>query len=268
MKHPEAHSPDTVASPEMVSKEAERRLAELAEAVAARDNFIAVAAHELRNPMTPIIGQLELLLKGVRTGKFAPDQVEVRLERIHRSMGHYLKRAATLLDVSRISSGKFRMSPAPCDLGEVVRLVADNFDETARHAGARLEIDAPSSVPGSWDRLALEQIIDNLVSNAIKYGGKNPVILSITDPQDPSRVVIEVRDYGPGISPRNKERIFGQFERAIGADERQTGFGVGLWVVGQIVEAMEGTIAVIDAQGGGTIFKVVLPRYLKVDRHD
>ena len=268
MTHPETHPLDPVASPETVSKEAERRLAELAEAVAARDNFIAVAAHELRNPMTPIIGQLELLLKGVRTGRFGPDQVEARLERIHRSMRHYLKRAATLLDVSRISSGKFRIAPAPCDLGEIVRLVADNFDETARHAGSRLEIDAPQCLPGSWDRLALEQIIDNLVSNAIKYGGRNPVILSIADLQNDSRVVIEVRDHGPGISPRNKERIFGQFERAIGADERQAGFGVGLWVVGQIVEAMEGTITVIDAHGGGTIFKVVLPRYLRVDAHD
>ena len=268
MTVPEAHPPEQAALPQAVAEEAQHRLAELAEAVAARDNFIAVAAHELRNPMTPIIGQLELLLKGVRAGRFAPDQIEARLERIHRSMGHYLKRAATLLDVSRITSGKFRMTPTPCDLGEVVRLVADNFDETARHAGARLEIDAPQSLPGSWDRLALEQIIDNLVSNAIKYGGSSPVFLSVADPQDGSRVVIEVRDHGPGISARNKERIFGQFERAIGADERQTGFGVGLWVVGQIVEAMEGTITVNDAHDGGTIFKVVLPRYPGICRHD
>ena len=99
--------------------------------------------------------------------------------------------------------------------------------------------------------------------------GQEPrILVSVADPQDGSRVVIEVRDHGPGISPRNKERIFGQFERAIGADERQTGFGVGLWVVGQIVEAMEGEITVIDAHGGGTIFKVVLPKYLRVNAHD
>jgi two-component system, OmpR family, sensor kinase len=183
-------------------------------------------------------------------------------------MGHYLKRAATLLDVSRITTGKFKMVPAACDLGEVVQLIADTFDETARHAGALLEIDAPKSVPGSWDRLALEQIIDNLVSNAIKYGGKNPVVVSVEDPQDGPRVAIRVRDHGPGISARNKERIFGQFERAIGADERQSGFGVGLWVVGQIVEAMEGTITVNDAEGGGTVFTVVLPRYLGADSHE
>ena len=263
MTRPEAHSPEPVAPPETVSENAERRLAELVEAVAARDNFIAVAAHELRNPMTPIIGQVELLLKDVRNGRYVPDQIEIKLERIHRSMRHYLKRAATLLDVSRITSGNFRMAPTPCDLGEVVRLIAESFEETARHAGASLDVDAPQSLPGLWDRLALEQVIDNLVSNAIKYGGKGVVCLSAAEAQTSSRVVIEVRDHGPGISPRNKERIFGKFERAIGADERQTGFGVGLWVVGQIVEAMEGTITVNDAEGGGTVFRVVLPKLLR-----
>ena len=267
MTLPEAKPPEPVALSERVSAEAERRLAELLNAVAARDNFIAVAAHELRNPMTPIIGQLELLLNGVRSGKYSLDEIEIRIERIHRSMGHYLKRAATLLDVSRITSGNFKMAPAPCDLGEVVRLIAESLEETARHAGASLKVDAPQSFLGSWDRLALEQIIDNLVSNAIKYGGGGPVVLSVADPQDASRVVIEVRDHGPGISPRNKQRIFEKFERAIGADERQTGFGVGLWVVGQIVEAMEGTITVNDAQGGGTVFRIVLPRFLRTGNH-
>ena len=267
MTIPEAHASDAVLPPETKSEEAQHRLAELAEAVAARDNFIAIAAHELRNPMTPMIGQIELLLKGLKTNKYSLEQVEAKLELIHRSMGHYLKRAATLLDVSRISSGKFKLTPTPCDLGEIVRLVVDTFDETARHAGAVLEINAPQTLPGSWDRLALEQIIDNLVSNAIKYGGKNPVLLSVQDPQD-GFIAIRVRDHGPGISPRNKERIFGQFERAVGLDERQTGFGVGLWVVGQIIEAMEGTICVNDADGGGSEFIVVLPRYLRTATHD
>ena len=257
----DAHSPDRVVLPASVSDEL--RLTELLAAVAARDNFIAVAAHELRNPMTPIVGQIELLLKGVKAGKYSSAQVEERLIRIHQSMQNYLRRAATLLDVSRITSGNFKLAPVPCDLGEIIRFVAETFGETARHAGTLLEVDAPQSIPGSWDRLALEQVIDNLVSNAIKYGGKSPVLVSVEDPPGGSSVVIRVRDHGPGISPQNKERIFGQFERAIGADERQTGFGVGLWVVGQFVEAMEGVISVTDAEGGGTVFEVVLPKYSK-----
>ena len=149
MTLPEAKPPEPVALSERVSAEAERRLAELLNAVAARDNFIAVAAHELRNPMTPIIGQLELLLNGVRSGKYSLDEIERRIERIHRSMGHYLKRAATLLDVSRITSGNFKMAPVPCDLGEVVRLIAENLEETAKHAGASLKVEAPQNFPGT-----------------------------------------------------------------------------------------------------------------------
>ena len=265
MTRPKAHRSDLIVEPEASSEETERRLAELTEAVAARDNFIAVAAHELRNPMTPMIGQIELLLNGVKAGKYSPAEVVLRLERIHKSMGHYLKRAATLLDVSRITCGKFRLIPAPCDLGEVIRQIAETFDDAARHSGAMLQVDVPQQVAGSWDRLALEQIIDNLLSNAIKYGGKNPILVSLKDPQESSYVTIAVRDHGPGISPRDKERIFGQFERAIGTDERQSGFGVGLWVVGQIVEAMEGTITVTDVVGGGTAFTVVIPRYSRTD---
>lgn len=271
----EAHLSDPAAPSNSGSDHALARLAEMADAIAARDNFIAVAAHELRNPMTPIIGQIELLLNGLRSGRYAKDQIETRLERIHRSMGHYLKRTATLLDVSRITSGKFSMTPAPCDLADVIRVVADSFDETARHAGASLHIEAPAALPGSWDRLALEQIIDNLVSNAIKYGGRHPVHLTVaarpdegTAARGEGRVVIEVRDQGPGISTRDKERIFGQFERAIGVNERQTGFGVGLWVVGQIVEAMDGTISVTDAPGGGSVFTVMLPRYPRTENHE
>ena len=264
MTLPEADPTGPTELPNANLEVAQRRLAELAEAVAARDNFIAVAAHELRNPMTPILGQIELLLRGVKVSKFSPAQVEERLERIHRSMVHYLKRAAILLDVSRIASGKFKLAPVPCDLGEIIRFVVESFDEMARHSGALLSVEAPPSLSGSWDRIALEQIIDNLVSNAIKYGGRNPVIVFLQEQRD-SHVIIEVRDRGPGISARNKERIFGQFERAIGAEEQQSGFGVGLWVVGQIIDAMEGTIAVSDGAGGGTVFTVVLPRYLKAD---
>jgi two-component system, OmpR family, sensor kinase len=265
MSSPEAHPSEAAVPPDVALEEAERRLAELAEAVAARDNFIAIAAHELRNPMTPMMGQIELLLNGVKANKYSLTQIEDRVERIHRAMGHYLKRAATLLDVSRITSGKLRLALAPCDLGQIVREIAETFDEAARHTGASIKVNAPESLSGIWDRLALEQIIDNLVSNAIKYGGKKQVIVSVEDPGDAAHVLIRVRDHGPGISPSDKARIFGQFERAVGLNENQTGFGVGLWVVGQVVEAMKGEITVNDAQGGGTIFQVVLPRHLKAD---
>src|SRR5690348_14358491 len=99
-------------------EELQQRNAELRAAVAARDAFIAVAAHELRNPMTPMIGQIDLLLRGLRAGRYTPQQIEQRLERVRLVMNHYLKRATTLLDVSRITTGKLILAPTSFDLAD------------------------------------------------------------------------------------------------------------------------------------------------------
>jgi signal transduction histidine kinase len=108
----------------------------------------------------------------------------------------------------------------------------------------------------------MEQIIDNLVSNAIKYGAHRPV--EVCAEERDNTVCIRVRDHGPGISVEDRARIFGRFERAVGSDERRSGFGVGLWVVGQLIDAMGGTIKVDDAQGGGSVFIIILPRHVDV----
>jgi two-component system OmpR family sensor kinase len=233
--------------------------AELIEAVAARDIFIAVAAHELRNPMTPIVGQIDLLLAALQAGRYSSAQVEHRVRRIRRAMDHFIKRAGTLLDVSRITSGRLRLALAPCDLSDLVRETVETFAETARYSGCSIGIEVPESLPGAWDRLALEQILDNLISNAIKYAPSGPVTVSVEDLG--SLIRLRVRDHGPGISAGDRARIFERFERAVGASERRSGFGVGLWVVGQLVSAMEGTIMVDDAQGGGSVFSVIVPRH-------
>src|SRR4051812_21887824 len=259
---PEAEASDGGKPSGQTLEELQRRNAELTEAVAARDTFIAVAAHELRNPMTPMIGQVDLLLNGLRAGRYSPEQVEQRLERIRLVMNHYLKRAATLLDVSRITSGKLRLEPSPFDLSELVHEIVETFAAAARHAGTPIDVNAPASLLGTWDRLGMEQIFDNLVSNAIKYGARQPVKIWAEDRED--YVCIRVRDHGPGISIDDRARIFGRFERAVGRDERRSGFGVGLWVVGQLVDAMGGTIGVDDAQGGGSVFTVTLPRHVDV----
>ena len=261
MSPSEEQPPEPAASSEATLDELRRRNAELAEAVAARDAFIAVAAHELRNPMTPMIGQIDLLLMGIKSGKHSPERVEQQLERLRQVMSHYVKRAVTLLDVSRITTGKVRLAPTTFDLCALVREVAGTFADAARHAGVVIGTDAPASLAGTWDRLAMEQIIDNLLSNAIKYGAGKPVEICAEDHGD--TVCVRVRDHGPGISMDDRARIFGRFERAFGRGESRSGFGVGLWVVGQLVDAMGGAIVVDDAQGGGTVFNVTLPRHVQ-----
>lgn len=262
--NPSEECPSDVAAASKATLEAlQRRSAELADAVAARDAFIAIAAHELRNPVTPMIGQVDLLLSGIRAGKYSMEQVERRLERVRQVMNHYIKRAVVLLNVSRITSGKLKLEPAPCDLADLVQKIVENFAEAARYAGSPIEIEAPSSLPGTWDQLAIEQIVDNLISNALKYGARRPITVCVEAVDDEVR--IRVRDRGPGIPAEIRSRIFDRFERAVGLDESRSGFGVGLWVVGQLVDAMVGTIMVSDAQGGGSVFSVTLPRHAKAN---
>ena len=237
-----------------------RRLnAELAAAVEARDTFIAVAAHELRNPMTPIIGQIEVLLQGIRAGHCPLEQVELRLERVQHAMRRYLKRTGVLLDVSRITRGKLQFELEPCDLAALLRDVVDDHAEVARRTGIPITVTVPEGLSGTWDRLAVEQIVDNLLSNAIKYGARTSIDLSAE--LHGEQVRIQVRDHGGGVSLDQRARVFERFERAVGPGQRCSGFGVGLWVVRQLAEALGGTVAIEDAMGGGALFAVTLPQH-------
>lgn len=238
----------------------QRRAAELAEAIAARDAFMAVAAHELRNPMTPILGQVDLLLAGVKAGRYNLDQVEQRLGRIQHSVHRYLKRSAVLLDVSRLTSGGFRPDPEPFDLAALIWRVADEFAPAARHAGVPITLTVPETLPVDLDRQATDQIIDNLVSNALKHGDRTPVMVNAAVIGE--QVRIAVRDGGPGIPPGDRTRVLEAFERVVRQSERRSGFGIGLWIVGQFVAAMGGTVAIGDAPGGGALFTVTLPLHL------
>ena len=250
-------------SPHLESSASLREQVEqLSQAVEARDTFIAVAAHELRNPMMPIMGQIELLSSAMRAGKCSLEMAQERLGKIQRTVQQYMKRAVILLDVSRLNSGSFRLQPVSCDLTELVQEIAEQFAAAAQYSEVTVSVTCPQCVAGFWDRLAVEQVIDNLLSNAIKYGGPGPVELTVSA-QDRS-VVIEVRDHGKGIAPADRARVFERFERAVGHNEYRSGFGIGLWVVGQLIEAMNGSISIEDPPGGGALFKVSLPRPAEV----
>jgi len=242
-----------------------RRIAELTEAVAARDTFIATAGHELRNAMTPIMGQVDLLMASIATGKSPPEQIEHRLERVQHTMIRYLKRARVLLDVSRLTSGRLRLKPETFDLAALLREVAGEFAMASRLAGAGIQVDAPDSLIVTLDHPATKQIVNNLVYNALQHGARTPVEVSAS--VSGQRVRIQVRDQGNGILAIDRARISGRFEGAVQQGERNNGLSVGLWVVGQFVEAMEGEVATDDTPGGGAVFTVTLPLLLKESQH-
>ena len=172
----------------------------------------------------------------------------------------FVKRATTLLDVSRITTGKLQLELDEVDVCEVAHAVAVNFEPLAQNAGTPIGLDLPSgglAVRGDW--LAIEEILDNLVSNAIKYGAAKPILVrAVADPAN-GVARVSVADGGPGISAESQARIFERFERAVPPADHSGGFGVGLWIVKQLVEAMKGTITVTCLPGEGSTFLITLP---------
>jgi signal transduction histidine kinase len=235
----------------------DRLVEELREAVRARDEFVAIAAHELRNPMTPILLQVSILLAAAKDPRRCrPDVLAPRLEVLELAVREFVRRSTALLDVSRIAAGNVRIEAAEVDLSGVVRGVVDRAGVSARMARSRLEADIQDGVVGTWDRLALEQVAENLLSNAIKFGAGRPVRVALRADGRTARLV--VRDRGVGIPEADRARVFQRFERAVTRREHG-GFGIGLWLANRLVAAMGGTIAVESAPGEGATFTAALP---------
>ena len=234
----------------------ERLIEELRAAIAARDEFIAVAAHELRNPMTPIVGQVQLLLSRARREQVS-DLLISGLEMLETAVDHYVRRATTLLEITRLNAEKIQLQPTNFDLRELVHECVRKYEQMAARAGSPLQCVADQPVLGTWDRLATEQVIDNLVSNAIRYGDGRPVRIELVPGQE--EVALRVIDQGIGIAPTERTRIFERFEQGSSAP-RTGGFGIGLWLSRKLVQAQGGTVAVDSELGQGSTFVVTLPR--------
>jgi signal transduction histidine kinase len=162
-----------------------------------------------------------------------------------------------LLDVSRISAGKLDLRPAEMDLGELAAEVLSRFQEHAFRVGSPLSLVAPSKVLGVWDRSRIDQVITNLVSNALKYGAGKPVEVAVEADENAAR--LSVRDQGVGIPQSEQERIFHRFERA-STTRNISGIGLGLWIVKQILTAHGGHVEVSSRPGEGAMFVCALPR--------
>ena len=206
--------------------------------VRARDDFIAIAAHELRNPMTPIVGVAELALIAARRaeGK-CPPRVIILLERLQRLVQDYVRRATRLLDITRLETGNLQLEPAATDLSQLVLSTVRRYEAEAAHQHCALQHDIEADVSGRFDPLAVEQVIDNLVSNAVKFGAGKPVSVRLRS--DGRAAYLEVRDCGIGMSVDQQERIFGRFEQIV-ARHDGSGFGLGLWIASRLVAAMDG----------------------------
>ena len=231
---------------------------ELQRAVESRDDFLSMASHELRTPTATLRLQFEALRRLVGRGPIAPDQLLGRLAKSERQVDRLEQLINQLLDVSRLATGRLDLEPSTFDLGELAREVVDRFDES----GIPVRVDTSGDLVGHWDRFRLDQVLTNLVGNAIKYGRSAPVDLALTSEGDRVRCV--VRDRGIGISPAAQSKIFERFERAAPL-AKFAGFGLGLWITRQILLRHGTDITVESKLDVGSAFTFELPRSSPVE---
>ncbi|HLL52581.1 MAG TPA: MEDS domain-containing protein [Myxococcaceae bacterium] len=234
----------------------QERTAELEHAVRVRDEFLAVASHELRTPITSLQLYVEGITRAQAKGTLDPENLGARLNRVHEQCRRLDKLVDNLLNVSRAESKASTLQRQRFDLSQLVSDSVERFAEEFARARCRVRLDTPDPVMGHWDRMRLEQVVMNLLQNTIRYAPRSTVDVSIREEGGQARLV--VRDTGPGIAPKDHARVFERFGQA---ESRHFagGFGLGLWVVKQIAEAHGGSVAISSRLGEGAEFTVVLP---------
>lgn len=239
--------------------EEKRARAQAEEALEAREEFLSIASHELNSPLTSLKLRLQEVARGadVSEAPLSPDRLRRLIEVSERQLRRLSRLVADLLDVSRITTGQLTLEREDLELGEVSREAAARVIEQARPELVRIEVVAPLPVHGRWDRVRIEQVVTNLLSNALKYGGDAPVIVTVENAGDRARLTFE--DRGIGIAPEMQTRLFQRFGRGVSA-RRYGGLGLGLYIVRQILDAHGGTVRVESTLGEGSVFTVELPR--------
>jgi len=238
-------------------------LAESLLALRAREDFLAIAAHELRTPMGAMSLQMEAIER--MAAREGAQRIVAELVRARQMMARYLKRAVVLLDVSRLTSGNFSIHRQRVDLAAVAQGVVDAFLHEARFHNTEIRLETDPHVVGMWDSQALEQVLSNLVSNALKYGLNSPVTLRIRKTSE-AEVQLEVIDQGPGMNEADQQRLFERFERLFDSARVASGFGLGLWISSCLVDAHGGTIQVNSQPGNGSCFTITLPTSASDDK--
>jgi PAS domain S-box-containing protein len=230
---------------------------EAEESIRTRDEFLSIVSHELKTPLTSLTLQLQGIARKTKKDP-ALGHLASTLDIALRQTSRLNALVDVLLDISRITQGRLELSLEDVDLTATVRDVTTRIQQIAARAGCNVRLHENGAVMGHWDRARLVQIAENLLSNAVKYGARQPIDVEVFARAD-NEATVSVRDRGIGISPEDQLRIFAQFERAVSVNEFG-GFGLGLWIVRQIVEAHRGKITVESAPGQGSTFTVTLPR--------
>jgi PAS domain S-box-containing protein len=238
-------------------EQAARKAAE--DALVARDQFLSVASHELRTPITSLHINVQALLAGAMSGGTPlgdEDPFGKALRAVERQSRKLTDLINDMLDVTRMRENKLDLFLTDVDLGDAVRHVVERLEANCKRAGCRFVIDAPAAVIGRWDRARIEQVVTNLLSNAIRYAPGTPIRVAVASKGGVAQLVVE--DRGPGIQPDRLDMIFERFVRTT-ASRNYGGLGLGLFIVRAIVTRLGGTVRAENRHEGGARFVVELP---------
>ncbi len=232
---------------------------ELERSVRMRDDFMSMVAHELRTPLNTLYLEMQLrVLQLDRDNMAAFSKAELRkmVTRDERQIQSMIRLINDMVDVSRMRSGKLSLRPGDSELAALLTRIVADMANRIESAGSTVELDVPAPVAGCWDEYRVEQIIINLLTNALRYGGSKPVRVSLRARDGYAEVV--VRDQGAGIAHADQQRIFAPFERA-GSNEVRDGLGLGLYIARQLAESHGGQLDVESEPGHGAAFRLILP---------
>ncbi|MGH7988280.1 MAG: sensor histidine kinase [Candidatus Binataceae bacterium] len=251
---------------ELSKENVERKNTEehLQRALEDRDEFLSAAAHELRNPLNALQLTVYGLVRMIKSDEAPqPEQLLARVNRIGKQIARLSRLINTLLDVSRLTSGRVQFNFERLDLTALTAEAVERL--TDADARGQFRIEGPRPLFIASDRLRLDQVISNLLSNAVKYGEGKPIEVTLSE--SGTNVVVEVTDHGIGIPEQDLGRIFERFERAVG-DRSTLGFGLGLWIARGIVENLGGNIQAKSTLGLGATFTIEIPKERSGERHN